>query len=65
MTNHKFHGAILSKLKTESAAEHGARTFEEEADQKAENKGPVPNTLPHQNLGHNAKKEGLGPNTRL
>jgi hypothetical protein len=25
--------------------------------------GAVPGTFPNQNLGHNSKKEGLGPNT--
>lgn len=29
-----------------------------------ENQGQVPNTLKNQNLGHNSKKEGLGPNTK-
>ncbi len=24
----------------------------------------IPNALPHQNLGHNSKKAGLGPNTK-
>ena len=28
------------------------------------NKGEMPDTLSNQNLGHNAKKEGLGPNTK-
>lgn len=65
MTKDKIHGAILTKLKTEFSAEHGLRKFESEAETKAENKGPVPNTVEQQNLGHNAKKEGLGPNTRL
>lgn len=30
---------------------------------KAEKDGPVPGTYEKQNLGHNSKKEGLGPNT--
>ena len=32
------------------------------ADPKTE--ADVPRTLKNQNLGHNAKKEGLGPNTK-
>lgn len=27
-------------------------------------KGDIPGTLSSQNIGHNAKKEGLGPNTK-
>ncbi len=30
---------------------------------KAIKNGDVPKTFEKQNLGHNAKKEGLGPNT--
>ena len=29
-----------------------------------EEKGQVPGTAKKQNLGHNSKKEGLGPNTK-
>ena len=29
-----------------------------------EQQGQVPETMENQNLGHNSKKEGLGPNTK-
>lgn len=32
--------------------------------QDPKNEAEVPGTLKNQNLGHNAKKEGLGPNTK-
>ena len=32
---------------------------------KSVSEGDVPNTIRNQNLGHNAKKEGLGRNTNL
>ena len=31
---------------------------------KTENHGNIPGTAKNQNLGHNSKKEGLGPNTK-
>jgi hypothetical protein len=32
--------------------------------QNPKTEAEVPRTLKNQNLGHNAKKEGLGPNTK-
>lgn len=67
MPNERERNAILSKLKAEYAAEQGAnetRDMREEAE-KTLTEAEIPNTIKNQNLGHNSKKEGLGPNTRI
>lgn len=66
MPNERGRNAILSKLKAEYAAEQGAnktRDMREEAE-KTLTEGEIPNTVKNQNLGHNSKKEGLGPSPK-
>lgn len=36
---------------------------EDKKTNKKKKDGEIPRTLSNQNLGHNSKKEGLGPNT--
>ena len=47
----------LGELTSKGLVSLGKKILEEQ-------EGEVPGTLKNQNLGHNSKKEGLGPNTR-
>lgn len=47
----------LGELTSKGLVNLGKKILEEQ-------EGEVPGTLKNQNLGHNSKKEGLGPNTR-
>jgi hypothetical protein len=48
----------LGRLTSDVSGDSGKRS----RDDKLE--GDVPGTAKNQNLGHNSKKEGLGPNTK-
>ncbi|MEG1930289.1 MAG: hypothetical protein RR131_04030 [Anaerovorax sp.] len=52
---------VITRSEIKNIANNGVKSnvFEQEAE-----KGVVPTTITNQNLGHNSKKEGMGPNTK-
>ena len=52
----------IGKLVSAGLVSQGEEILEAETQEAL--RGQVPGTVKNQNLGHNSKKEGLGPNTK-
>ncbi|MCB6992791.1 hypothetical protein LI177_04735 [bacterium 210820-DFI.6.37] len=57
-------GALVSAGLVNRGREILKAREEQKAPEEGAVSGQIPGTIQNQNLGHNSKKEGLGPNTK-